>query len=132
MWPLFTRVNENLGATYVTRHSALNSIFRDIGKNSTICNVNKPQPKTDFLLKFSANFKLGFENILVLLPKEIRSQSKAMPFLLQPTRFDPEIRHHHMPSVLCVQRHKCLFPLLFISCISTKHSPYYFNLNINT
>ena len=76
MWPVFTRVNENLGATYVTRHSALNSIFRDIGKNSTIFNVNKPQPKTDFLLKFSANFKLGFENIWYSCPRKYGARAR--------------------------------------------------------
>merc|ERR1711973_699938 len=36
----------------------------------------------------------------VLSPKEIRSRIQAMPFLLQPTRSYPEIRHQHVPSVL--------------------------------
>ena len=131
MWPVFTRVNENLGATYVTRHSALNSIFRDIGKNSTIFNVNCPQPKTDF-------FCLNFPPISSWVSKTSGTC---------PRKYGARARQCHSCSnrhdlirkydiIICrqcrVYKDKCLFPLLFISCISTKHSPYYFNLNINT
>merc|ERR1712117_279871 len=56
-------------------------------------------PEADFCFNTPLS-QNGFRKHLVLSPKEIRSRIQAMPFLLKPTRFDPEIRHGHVPSVL--------------------------------
>merc|ERR1711860_227646 len=47
-----------------------------------------------------SNFRHGTRKYLVLSTQEIRPRLQELPLLLQQTRYDPEVRPQHVPSVL--------------------------------